>query len=169
MHQHLAMLGVVPGIARRSEHYELFQQNSQSVPELPEQNWLTKQCSRVAVTACFRVPNQPPQPADCGRYLVKVLGRLIGALTGCPVEISGCQRTAFLILATRRNARSSNGRMIQHASLWLRHRVRLSSIALHVVESKLENTLNHAVKRCSVKGLSLLLFFTFQPWSGNLK
>ena len=37
--------------------------------------------------------------------------------------------------------------MIQHASLWLRLRVRLSSIARHVVESKLENTLNHAVKK----------------------
>ena len=26
-----------------------------------------QQCSRVAVAACFKVPNQPPQPADCVR------------------------------------------------------------------------------------------------------
>lgn len=38
---------------------------------------ITKQCSRVAVTAEFPIVNQPPQPADCGRYASSWLNRVM--------------------------------------------------------------------------------------------
>ena len=35
---------------------------------------MTVQCSRVAVAACFKAPNQPPQPADCQCYATGIMG-----------------------------------------------------------------------------------------------